>query len=180
MTKEPQGRFSFIGRAINLVSGINFTSLLPVLPYVAAFGAAWIIQAHRYDAKAIDAELKAKDVLIEQADIRANAAGELAASKDAIISEYKTIKDASEARIDSLESNLTELSLRQPKDTTRIIDNTRNTADEIIKNDDSYDWLRSPYPDIMLNNANKRIAASKNYGLPLAPLAGGYPVITEP
>ena len=66
--------------------------------------------------------------------------------------------------------------MRQPKDTTRIIDNTRNTADELIKKDGSYDWLRSPYPSVMLDSANKRITSSKNYGLPLAPPLGLTPL----
>jgi len=170
----------FISAGLKLVTGFDFKKLLPILPYVAAFGAAWMIQAHRYDSKRIEAELKAKDVLIQQADIRAATAGELAASKDAIISEYKSITEASESRIDSLEGNLTELSMRQPRDTTRIIDNTRNTADEIIQKDKSYDWLRNPFPSVMLDNANSRITASKNYGLPVPALAGGFPPIPEP
>lgn len=154
--------------------------LVPLLPYVAAFGAGWFIQGHRMDAGRIQAELKAKDLAVEQAKIRAQAATELAASKDQIIAEYREAKEGSEARERQLEANLTDLALRQPKDTTRIIDNTNRLADDLIAQDQSNDWLHNPYPAIMLNNANRRIAASKDYSLPVAPLAGRYPTEPEP
>lgn len=161
------------------LAGFDFVSILkaikPVLPFAIAFGAGWLINGYRLDASRIEAELAAKDIQIEQSAIRANTAIELAASKDAIVAEWQSLKEASDARVGSLEANLTELSLRQPKDTTRIIDNTRSQADEIIDNDASYDWLRFTYPDELLSQSSRRITASKDYGLPQPALAGDKP-----
>lgn len=157
------------------LAGVNFKALLPILPYALAFGVGWFGNGWRLDANRIEAELKTKDAAIAQANIRAAAASELAASKDLLVAEYRASKEASEARVGALEGNLVELSLRQPKDTTRIIDNTRDIADEVIDENSEYAWLNNPYPAVMLNNANRRIAASKDYGLPLPPLAGDWP-----
>lgn len=154
------------------IIGLDFKKLLPAVPYVAAFGVGWLINGHRLDAGRIESELKAKDVAISQAETRAATASELAASKDAIVTEYKQLKDASERRVSDLEGRLVELSLKQPKDTTRIIDNTRDIADGLISKNSEFTWLHNTYPSVMLDNANKRIAASQYYGLPNSTLAG--------
>ena len=153
--------------------GLDFKKLMPILPYAAAFAIGWMINGHRLDAGRIQGELDAKDVAIAQAETRANAAAELAASKDAIVAEYKQLKDQSEQRVGALEGSLMELSLRQPKDTTRIIDNTRDVADDIINQNSEFTWLHNTYPSVMLDNANKRITASQYYGLPKPALTGG-------
>lgn len=156
---------------LTTLGGIDIKKLLPVISYAAAFGAGWVINGQRLGEANVNALLAAKDTQIVEANIKVDAALTLAADKDILIAEYKEVKDASDARVDKLEGSLLELSLRQPKDTIKIIDNTREQADEIIQNDASFDWLRNPYPAVMLDQTNRRIADSKNYGLPKSPVA---------
>lgn len=150
---------------LSTLGGIDLKKLLPIIPYVVAFGGGWFINGQRLGEARVNAMLAAKDTQIVEANIKIDTALTLAADKDLLIAEYKEAKTASDARVIALEGNLIELSLRQPKDTVKIIDNTREQADEIINNDASYDWLRKPYPSVMLNQTNRRIAESKNYGL---------------
>jgi len=155
--------------------GLDFKKLLPAIPFVAAFALGWFGNGWRLDSNRIEAELSAKDKQIEIAHQRVVLAEKLASDKEEVIAEWKVIKQDSDARVKSLEQSNLELSLRQPKDTTRIIEKTKDLADEIIDKNSEYVWLTWAYPDIMLNNANSRITASKNYGLPLPALAGDSP-----
>lgn len=163
---------AFAPKILSFITGFDLSKLKPLIPFAAAFVAGWVIQGYRLGEKEIKAQIKAKDDFIASQNIQIETERALVALRDDKIQNLKDERDKSDGRIQDLEGRVTELIARTPKDTTTIIDRTEDKVDDLINKDGSLVWLRYPYPDSMLDDTNRAIRESKEYGNPLPALAG--------